>query len=341
MLDFAWPLARRLLFRLDAEQAHEHTMRMLGAMPVASGLVLGAMTSRPAPSLARTVAGLRLPSPIGLAAGLDKNGVAIPVWPRLGFGFVEVGTVTAHAQPGNPPPRLLRLESERALVNRMGFNNEGSETLAARLRALRDRGLWPEVPIGVNIGKSKVTPLEEATADYVTSARRVAGLADYVTINVSSPNTPGLRDLQSEDALRSLIPAVVDAARAPVFLKLAPDLPSETTAELVDLAIALGISGIIATNSTTRRDMLDQDPGFAGGLSGRPLWPIARSSIATALRAASGRVPVVGVGGIERSEQVLELLRAGCAAVQLYTALIYEGPGLPRRLNRDLAEAST
>lgn len=338
MLDLSWPVVRPLLFRLEAERAHELTIDLVRR---AGGPVGAFAGGRPDPSLAREVAGLKLASPVGLAAGLDKNGVAIPFWPRLGFGFVEVGTVTAHPQPGNPKPRLFRLPEARALINRMGFNNEGSAALAERLRSLREAGHWPEVPVGANLGKSKITPNEEATDDYVTSTKRLAGLVDYFTINISSPNTPGLRDLQDRDALTRLVPAVVAHAGAPVFLKLAPDLAPEAIAELVDLAIALGISGIIATNTTIRRDLLSADPGEAGGLSGRPLWEVSRSCIVTALDAASGRVPIIGVGGIERAEQVLDLLRAGCAAVQLYTALIYEGPGLPARINRALTRQAT
>lgn len=334
MTDPLYAVARRLLFSLDAEKAHRLTLGLLARAPA---LVSPWYASSPDPSLAREVAGLRLASPVGLAAGLDKDGEAVPFWARIGFGFVEVGTVTAHPQPGNPTPRLFRLPEEAALINRMGFNNHGSAALAERLRALRESGRWPSVPVGANLGKSKITPLDEATDDYVTSTRRLAGLVDYFTINVSSPNTPGLRDLQDRDALTSLIPAVLEAAQAPVFLKLAPDLADEAIGELVELAIGLGISGIIATNTTIRRDVLARDPEEAGGLSGRPLWPIARSCIVTAIDAASGRVPIIGVGGIERSEQVSELLRAGCAAVQLYTALIYQGPGLPARINRSLA----
>ena len=285
-----------------------------------------------------TVAGLKLAGPIGLAGGLDRNGVAIPFWPSLGFGFIEVGTATAHPQAGNPRPRLLRLTTERALINRIN-GNRGSAELASRLRLLRERDRFPSVPVGVAIGKSKITPLEEATADYVTSTRRLAGLVDYFSVNVSSPNTPGLRSLQDRETLSGLLPAVMEAsAGAPVFLKLAPDLAEETIAGLVDFACTLGVSGVIASNTTTRRDVLDPDPSQAGGLSGAPLWPLSRACIQTALDASAGRIPVIGVGGIERAEQVHELLDAGCAAVQLYTALIYEGPGLPSRLNAALVD---
>ena len=266
-----------------------------------------------------------------------------PLWPSLGFGFIELGTATAHPQAGSPRPRLFRLKPERALINRINANR-GSAELARRLRLLRERGRFPSVPVGVAIGKSKITPLEDATADYVTSTRRLAGLVDYFSVNISSPNTPGLRTLQDPEALSSLLPAVIEAAAsAPVFLKLAPDLAQERIEELVDLACTLGASGVIASNTTIRRDLLERDPGEEGGLSGPPLWlPLSRrrSCIQTALDTAAGRIPVIGVGGIERAEQVRELLDAGCAAVQLYTALIYQGPGLPSRMNSALAPRS-
>jgi dihydroorotate dehydrogenase len=335
--DLVWPLARPLLFRLDAERAHDLTFRAIRVGGRVAAALARASVSRRSPGLERTLFGRTIPGPVGLAAGLDKNGDAIPFWPALGFGFVEVGTVTALPQPGNPRPRLFRLPGDRALINRMGFNNEGSEALAVRMRALRDAGRWPEVPVGANLGKSKVTPADEAVTDYVTSARRLAGLADWLTINVSSPNTPGLRDLQDSAVLATLLPAVVEAASGtPVALKLAPDLGDEAIVAAVDLARSSGVSAIIATNTTITRDGLSADPDQAGGLSGRPLWPLARRKIGVVLDAA-GRLPVIGVGGIETADQVAELLDAGCAAVQLYTAFIYEGPGLPSRIHRDLA----
>jgi dihydroorotate dehydrogenase len=219
----------------------------------------------------------------------------------------------------------------------MGFNNHGSAALAERLRALRDAGGWPAVPVGVNVGKSKVTPLEEAPADYVTSITRLQGLADYFTVNVSSPNTPGLRDLQDGDMLARLLPQVREASGdTPIWLKLAPDLSDEAIHAAVGLARSEGLTGVIATNTTIRRDVLVADPGEGGGLSGRPLWPIARDRIRVTLEAA-GDLPVIGVGGVERASQVRELLGLGCTAVQLYSSLIYEGPGLPSRLHRQLA----
>ncbi len=335
-----YPLTRAALFRLDAERAHTWALKTVsaGGRPLAA--LARAALGAPSPAQARDVAGVRWAGPVGLAAGLDKDGLAIPFWAALGFGSIEVGTVTAHPQPGNPRPRLFRLPADRAVINRMGFNNHGSEALAGQLRALRERGRWPAVPVGANLGKSKITPLEDAPADYATSARRLHGLADWFTVNVSSPNTPGLRSLQDSDALARVLDAVLAEADAtPVLLKLAPDLAPDALAEAVELACRHGVAGIVATNTTIRRDGLSRDPGEAGGLSGRPLWPLARARIGVAVEAAGGRVPVVGVGGIERADQVAELLALGCAAVQLYTALIYEGPGLPSRLHRALRDA--
>jgi dihydroorotate dehydrogenase len=337
MLATLWPLTKAALFRMDAEHAHELTLALLETAPALLGSA-ARVGQRTHPGLARRVAGLDLAGPVGLAAGLDKDARALRFWPSLGFGFIEVGTVTAHAQPGNDRPRLFRLLNERGLINRMGFNNGGSEALAIRLRALREAGLWPDVPVGVNIGKSKITPLEDAPADYATSARRLNGLADYFTVNVSSPNTPGLRSLQDRSALSALLPAVMREVKdSPVFLKLAPDLTPEAIHDAVELAYAEGLAGIIASNTTIRRDTLEVDPAEAGGLSGRPLRDIATCCIEHSLAAASGRFPVIGVGGVESADDVRRLLDAGCAAVQLYTALIFSGPSLISRINDELA----
>lgn len=341
MLDLLWRLSRPLLFSLDAERAHRLVLGGMAAAPRLLAALLRPLAGAPAPALAREVGGLRLAGPVGLAAGLDKDGECVELWPALGFGFVEIGTVTAHPQPGNPRPRLFRLPAERALINRMGFNNLGSEALAARLRRLREAGRWPAVPVGANIGKSKVTPLDEATQDYLLSVGRLRGLADYLTVNVSSPNTPGLRDLQQADQLRALLDAVVPAAGGtPVFVKLSPDSAPEDLGDAVEAAVQAGCAGIIATNTTRSRPGSTDRLGEDGGLSGAPLWPLARARIETAIQAASGRVPVVGVGGVSEPAQVEELLRLGCAAVQVYTGLIYEGPGLVRRLHRAMSSSA-
>lgn len=333
MLDLAYKLARPLLFRLDAEEAHELVFRM---MPVL-GLLAGMMNLRPDPKLQTKVGPLTWAGPIGLAAGLDKQGVGLPVWEALGFGAIEVGTVTAQAQPGNPRPRLYRLVEEQALVNRMGFNNDGAAALAARLDAVRAAGKWPKVPVGVNLGKTKVVPNEQAVEDYLVSVSALRGKADYVVINVSSPNTPGLRALQERSELERLLRAVVPAAEAPVFLKLAPDLEEEPLREAVGVAIDAGCAGIIATNTTITRPGKTGRIDQSGGLSGAPLRTLARQKIGIVLSAAEGRVPVVGVGGVSTADDVRALLGMGCAAVQLYTAFIYGGPTLVARLHRELA----
>jgi len=333
-----WPLVRALLFTMDAERAHAVTIRLLAIAPSLWARCARLAFGRP-PAAPRDVGGVRVAGPIGLAAGLDKDGVAVPFWPALGFGFVEVGTVTAHPQPGNPRPRMRRFPAERAIVNQLGFNNQGSEALARRLRVLRDAGRWPAVPVGANVGKSAVTPLAEAPQDYVLSVRRLKDVVDWITVNVSSPNTAGLRALQDRDALATLLPAVVGAAGAtPVWLKLAPDLSNEALAEAVTLARQAGVKAIVATNTTASREGVPAAAELGGGLSGRPLYALAKDRLRVVLAAAASDIDVVGVGGIESADQVAELLAMGCRAVQLYSSLVFEGPGLPARLNRALWE---
>jgi dihydroorotate dehydrogenase len=236
---------------------------------------------------------------------------------------------------------LFRLVDERAIINRMGFNNHGSEALAERLKGLRTTGQWPDAPVGANLGKSKVTPLDDAVNDYVTSTLRLRGLVDWFTVNVSSPNTPGLRELQDGEALRRLLPAVVTAAAGtPVWLKLAPDLGDEALASAVGLAREAGVRAVVATNTTLRRDLLRSDPLEAGGLSGRPLHAFALDRVRVVVAAAGRDVDVIGVGGIESAEHASEFLGLGCAAVQLYTAFVYEGPALPGRIQRELLRRS-
>ena len=336
-LHLSWWLTRPLLFLMSAERAHRLVLGTLGAWPRAHALVVRLLGGRPRRFEPIQVGNLTLAGPIGLAAGLDKDGEAIPFWPSLGFGFIEVGTVTAHPQPGNPTPRLFRLKPERALINRMGFNNEGSEALAEKLRALRAAGRWPSVPVGANIGKSKVTPLEEAQADYLQSVERLKPYADYFTVNVSSPNTPGLRALQQSDALSSLLSSVVPACGdLPVFVKFSPDLDDESLDDAVKIAIDTGCTGIIATNTTNTRPDNTGRLQETGGLSGAPIWSLSRARIKRILDQADGRIPVIGAGGVRSSEQAQELLDMGCVAVQLYSGMIFEGPGLIHRINDGL-----
>ncbi|MGN9894811.1 quinone-dependent dihydroorotate dehydrogenase [Micromonospora sp. L31] len=334
-------VVRPQLFRVgggDAEAAHEWTLRRLAALsrrPAA----LAALRARYQVRAPRTVFGVQFPNPVGLAAGMDKNGVALPAWPALGFGFVEVGTVTAHAQPGNPRPRLFRLRDSEAVVNRMGFNNAGAEALAARLAAL------PRLigaPLGISLGKSKVTPLADAVEDYLASYRALRAHGDYFAVNVSSPNTPGLRSLQDKSHLDALLAALV--GEKPVLVKIAPDLTEPAIAELLEVCLARGAAGVIATNTTLARDGLaPADAGRGaetGGLSGRPLATRAREVVAFVHRETGGRLPVVGVGGILDLDAAARMFDAGASLIQLYTGFIYRGPGLVRAAARASAGAT-
>lgn len=301
---------------------------------------------RPSKEIAVRAMGLSFPSPVGLAAGLDKDAEAFNALGALGFGFVEVGTITFEAQPGNPQPRLFRLVRDRALINRMGFNNHGAAAAAARLRVERPAG----IVLGINIGKTKRVPEEEALADYVGSARLLAPFADYLVVNVSSPNTPGLRDLQAVEKLRPLLSAVREAIaevcatrNVPLLVKIAPDLSDADVDAVADLALELGLDGIIATNTTVAREPLstpkDEVAAIgAGGLSGAPLKQ--RSLLVLQrLRARVGdRLTLIGAGGIENAADACARLSAGADLVQVYTALIYEGPGLPTALAQGISQ---
>ena len=329
-------LVRPLLFSLSAEAAHNVAIRNLCAASRRPAVLRQLARFAPAPS-PRTVFGLTFPNPVGLAAGFDKNGVAIPAWAALGFGFVEVGTVTAKPQPGNPKPRIFRYPDREALINRLGFNNDGAAVVAARLVALRDSGRWPRIPVGINLGKSKVTPLEEAVDDYLFSFRLLAPLADYVVLNVSSPNTPGLRSLQEHDALQQLLGAVArenETARKPVLLKIAPDLSLTDLDQIVPTAEENRIAGHIATNTTLDHSAIPTTLDQAGGLSGRPLF--ARSTeFVRAIRARSA-LPIVGSGGIFDAATAREKMTAGADLLQLYTGYVYRGPGLLREIVENL-----
>ncbi len=340
LLDLAWSISRPFIFQMDAERAHHWVMARAARASAGELAALRRIRGSAWGGLPLRVAGLKLAGPVGLAAGLDKEGEAIPTWAALGFGFIEVGTVTPRPQAGNPAPRLFRLVKERAIINRMGFNNGGVDAMADRLRRLRDAGGWPEVPVGCNIGKNKDTPNEQADQDYVICATRLRGLADYFTVNVSSPNTPGLRALQAPGVLGALLERSCAAAGdTPVFLKLAPDLEPEALAEAVEVAVAAGCAGLVATNTTLTRPGTTGRLEEAGGLSGAPLWPLASERIGQVVDAAAGRVPVIGVGGVSDARQAQALLARGCAAVQIYSSFIFGGPGLPARLGRELTAA--
>ncbi|WP_149085643.1 MULTISPECIES: quinone-dependent dihydroorotate dehydrogenase [Microbacterium] len=338
-------LFRAVLSRFDPEFAHHAGMaviRVLGVPPFS--WATRAMT-RPDPSLRVEALGLTFPSPFGVAAGFDKNAVGVRGLAALGFGHVEVGTITAVPQEGNPKPRLFRLVQDRAVINRMGFNNRGADAAARRLARLR-RGA-PDTVIGVNIGKSRVVDVEDAVADYVASATRLAPLADYLAVNVSSPNTPGLRGLQAVETLAPLLRAVRDAAGStPLLVKIAPDLPDDEIEAIARLAVEEGLAGIIAHNTTVSRDGLRTDPAVveaagAGGLSGAPL---KRRSLEV-LRVVRSAVPddfcVIAVGGVETASDVQARLDAGATLVQGYTAFLYRGPFWGREINRGLVSRGT
>jgi dihydroorotate dehydrogenase len=282
--------------------------------------------------------GLDFPGPLGLAAGFDKNAVGVTAMAALGFGFVEIGTVTAQPQPGNPRPRLFRLPADRALVNRLGFNNEGCEAVARRLERLDRRGII----VGVNIGKTKVVPDSEADADYELSARRLGPLADYMVVNVSSPNTPGLRDLQTVSRLRPLLERVrraldeVAPKRVPLLVKIAPDLADDDVDAVCDLALELGLDGIVATNTTIGRDGLRSTDVPQGGLSGAPLKARALAVISRLAARANGKLTLVAVGGIETAADAQARLDAGAHLVQAYTGFVYGGPLWPRRVQSSI-----
>ncbi|MFI7225054.1 quinone-dependent dihydroorotate dehydrogenase [Nonomuraea angiospora] len=324
----------QVLRRFDAEAVHHKTvsaLALLARLPVVKRLLFRALAPRD-PALRVTAFGVHFPGPLGLAAGFDKDAACAEGIAALGFGHVEVGTITAHAQPGNPRPRLFRLVKEHAVINRMGFNNAGAAAAARRLR--RPRGL--PVVVGVNIGKTKVVPESEAVADYVASARQLAPPADYLVVNVSSPNTPGLRNLQAVSLLRPLLTAVKEVADGtprptPLLVKIAPDLADEDVDAVADLALELGLDGIIATNTTIRHG------GESGGLSGRPLK--GRSlEVLRRLRARVGdRLTLVSVGGVEDVDDVWERLLAGATLVQGYTGWVYGGPFWASRIHRQLS----
>ncbi len=339
----------RLLFVLilrfvPAELAHRLAFVALRLIVVVPGLaaLLGRWLRPRAPELEVRALGLVFPSPVGLAAGFDKDAEAYEALAALGFGHVEVGTVTASAQPGNPRPRLFRLPADHALVNRMGFNNHGALVAAERLRGPRS------IVVGVNIGKTKIVPAEQATEDYVASARELARLADYFVVNVSSPNTPGLRQLQSVEKLRPLLTEVrrtLDAEsserRVPLLVKIAPDMSDEELDAIVELALELALDGLILCNTTVSRNGLVSSPARVaacgdGGLSGRPLKERSLAMLRRVRARVGTRLTLISVGGVETAEDVWERLAAGASLVQLYTGFVYGGPFMLRRLYREL-----
>jgi len=328
MLDVISPLyrtlVRPLLFRLDPETAHRLTLAMLSAMPALR------LVDDPS-QLATTVAGIRFSNPIGLAAGMDKDARAVCAWQTIGFGFVELGTITPRPQPGNPAPRMWRIPSHRGLINRLGFPSEGMDAVAPRIERMRRNSL--NIRLGLNFGPNKDTPVERVASDYAALVTRLGAMADFIVVNVSSPNTPGLRNWQSPDRIRELFAAIREASassapKPPVFVKIAPDLDDSTIDAICDTALAIDLDGLVVCNTTLKREEVGVRVGYEGGLSGAPLFPIASKLIARVYQRVGSRLAIIGVGGVMNADDAFAHIKAGASLVELYTGLIYEGPAL-------------
>jgi len=347
-------LLRPLIFALtreDPERAHQLTIALLRRLGgnAAFRRLADSMLAQHDPRLEREVCGIRFPNPVGLAGGFDKDAAAVPALAALGFGFLEVGTVTLRPQPGNPRPRLFRLPASQAVINRMGFNNGGAEALAHRL----ERNWPPKVPVGVSLGKNKETPEDRAAEDYCTALRLVHPHLDYFAVNVSSPNTPGLRNLQGREVLDDLLGQLQQTAAQlakedpagdgqpkPLWVKIAPDLEWEQISELIEVCLERGVAGIIATNTTLSREGIrGADRALAdqsGGLSGHPLTARSREVVSFIHKESAERLPIIGVGGIMNADDALRMLDAGASLIQLYTGLVYRGVGLVKEINQAL-----
>jgi dihydroorotate dehydrogenase len=340
---------RSLLFAIAPERSHRLAIDLARQVDQNAAIrsIVTNLCSYNDPRLTQNLWGLTFPNPVGLAAGFDKNAEAASAWASFGFGFAELGTITALGQPGNPQPRLFRLPQDQAILNRMGFNNLGSEVVAANLKQYL-AAHRPTTPIGINLGKSKLTPLDQASDDYLTSFQRFQELGDYFVVNVSSPNTPGLRDLQAIDSLAKIITTLQRAndSHKPILVKIAPDLSDDDIRQVVQLSLNEGIAGIIATNTTIRRDNLTTHTlsatgnaitDEAGGISGKPLQARSTQVIKLIYQQTQGKLPIIGVGGIFSGADAWEKITAGATLVQLYTGWVYGGPGVIKSILQDLA----
>ncbi len=356
---------RPLLFKQDAERSHNSVVTQLARASQSKFAcdVIGKIYG--APELPSEVFGLRFPNPVGLAAGMDKHAAAVPGWAALGFGFSEIGGVTWHAQPGNPKPRIFRAVADEAIINRMGFNNSGAETVAQKLTDWKNSGRWPNHPVGINLGKSKITPPEKAAEDYANSFRVMRDLADFFVVNVSSPNTPNLRQLQDKSALDEILAAIQEInvaasrqsaanqkmkttalcrdAATPILVKIAPDLSFEAIDEILELVAPRNLAGIVATNTTisrpqTKNSALQKIYAETGGLSGKPLRARSTEIIRHIYKQTNGKLPIIGVGGIFDADDAWEKITAGASLVQIYTGLVYEGPGIAKKIAAGLRE---
>jgi dihydroorotate dehydrogenase len=340
-------IIRPLFFRKDPEESHETILTLLSRLEFLYGAIESIYNVEDK-RLEVKIDSLTLPNPVGLAGGFDKNALAPKMISAFGFGFMEVGAITAQAQPGNPKPRLYRLPEDEALINRLGFNNEGADAIAIKLERLRARGARPKIALGMNIGRTKIVETKDATADFLCCFEKLFPHGDFFTLNVSSPNTPSLRDLQEKSLLRELLSAVQEknrelAARAqtavkPLFVKIAPDMEFSQLDDIIEVVDAVKLNGIVATNATAfMRDKLKSiHRSEPGGLSGRPIAVMVTSFIAHIFKITGGRLPIIGVGGIFNAEDAYDKIKAGANAVQIYTGWVYEGPGAVKRINRGL-----
>jgi dihydroorotate dehydrogenase len=343
-----WPykkLVRPLLFAQDAERAHDFTLKILARASQDEFICNAIGKFFCSPELPVELSGLKFPNPIGLAAGMDKFAAAVPVWEKLGFGFCELGGVTWHSQEGNLRPRMFRAAADEAIVNRMGFNNSGAEVFAQKLSDWKKSGLWPKHPVGINLGKSKITPLEKAAEDYANSFRALRDLADFFVVNVSSPNTPNLRQLQDKTALDEILAAIQEKNqnRKPILVKVAPDLSFEALDEILELVSSRQIAGIVATNTTISRPQTNNSTSQkiyseTGGLSGKPLRARSTEIIRHIFKQTNGKLPIVGVGGIFSADDAWGKITAGASLLQIYTSLVFEGPGVTKKIADGLRE---
>jgi dihydroorotate dehydrogenase len=342
-------IVRPLLFRKDPEESHEAILSLLARAECFYNL-LDRFYKVADERLIVRVGPLTFANPVGLAAGFDKNAIAPKTISGFGFGFMEIGAITAQGQPGNPKPRLYRLPEDDALINRLGFNNEGAEAIAVKLNRLRARGAWPKIPLGLNLGRTKAVQTKDAVVDFLSCFERLFPYGDFFTLNVSSPNTPNLRDLQEKTLLRGLLSAVQERNRElalgakidpkPVFVKIAPDMEFAQVDEIIDVVQSVNLTGIVATNASAfmREKLTSRHSAEPGGLSGRPIASKVTAFIAHVRKATAGKIPIIGVGGIFTAQDAYEKVKAGAAAVQIYTGWIYEGPGAVKRINQGLLQ---
>lgn len=342
-------LVRPVLFQTLAEQAHNHSLKLLSDAAKSDALMNMMESFAGSPPLKTNLQHIHFPNPLGLAAGMDKNGIALPVWEKLGFGFCEIGGITGHQQPGNPKPRMFRAPSDLAIINRMGFNNEGLEKTIKKLAHWKTKGQWPYSPVAINLGKSKITPLDEAPEEYLQLLAALWPYGDFFVVNVSSPNTPDLRKLQQSEALREILQALQQGQNSlqkehpklpkrPIFLKIDPDMSRSNLDEIIDVVQGSALEGIVATNTTLSRPETKDRPNYphiyseSGGMSGKPLKKRSTEIIRHIYTRTKGELSIIGVGGIFNARDAWEKIGAGASLIQVYSGMVYEGPSMARSI---------